>query len=114
MQLKWVKCRGDVWCPFDSLNLGQVTAHGVYVIWHGGAAPNTVYVGQGNVAVRVGAHRSDTKITRHANKGDLFVTWATVPVSHRDGVERFLADTLSPLEGDQHPDVEPVPVNLPE
>ncbi len=90
MQLQWKKCQGDVWCSFNKLDLQQVTEYGVYVIWHSGAAPNVVYVGQGKIAGRIADRRVDPKITRHANKGDLFVTWATVSDYQCDGVERYL------------------------
>ena len=41
------------------------------------------------------------------------VTWAVVPAHQLDGVERYLADTYQPIEGDRFPDVEPLVVNLP-
>ena len=113
MLLQWIKCTGDQWCPFSGLDLAKVTKHGVYVVWHGGPAPHTVYVGQGDVADRIADHRRDQKITRHAQKGGLYVTWASVPVAQRDGIERYLADRFSPLEGDRHPEVAPLAVNSP-
>ena len=116
MQLQWIKCIGDEWCPFGGLDLAKVTEHGVHIVWHGGNAPHaphTVYVGQGDVADRIADHRNDQKITRHAQKGALYVTWASVPVAQRDGIERYLADRYSPLEGDRHPEVAPLAVNSP-
>ena len=113
MQLTWIKCAGNVWCSFDHLNLANVIIDGVYVIWHGGKFSHTVYVGQGNVADRISDHRNDWKITRHRSKGGLFVTWADVSIFQRDGVERYLANELSPLEGDHHPQAIPLAVNLP-
>jgi hypothetical protein len=41
------------------------------------------------------------------------VTWASVPAHQVDGVERYLADTHQPIEGDRFPDVEPLVVKLP-
>lgn len=50
----------------------------------------------------------------------LFVTWARIHPSERDGVERYLAETLRPLVGTRHPNAAPIyvveppiPVNLP-
>jgi hypothetical protein len=111
--LTWKKCTGGVWCSLLNLDLSTVTEHGVYVIWHGGASPRVVYVGQGDVADRVGKHRRDSTITQHARNGPLVVTWASVLASQRDGVERHLADRYSPLEGEQHPLSVPIAVNGP-
>lgn len=73
----------------------------------------TVYVGQGDVAARLGNHRSDSDITNYRDRGTLYTTWAEVSVRNRDGVERYVADKLEPLVGSRHPDVTPIPVNLP-
>ncbi len=113
MQVQWIKCTGDEWCSLTRLNLDTVSERGVYVIWHGGSNPHVVYVGQGDVSERLGKHRRDQSILRHAQKGGLFVTWASVPFAQRDGVERYLVDKYSPLEGDRHPVVLPVAVNSP-
>lgn len=85
---------------------------GVYVVWHGGPSPATVYVGQGNISERISHHRSSTDILKYSHLG-LFVTWAHVPINLQDGVERFLADQLKPKEGSIHPHAQPVAVNFP-
>ena len=113
MQLHWIKCEGNTWCSLTKVNLSTVTEYGVYIIWHDGEYPNVVYVGQGDVADRIDTHRGDHKITRHDQKGTLFVTWASVSYSQRDGVERYLADKFSPLEGEHHPVATPIEVNSP-
>lgn len=112
-RINWTKCGGGVWCSLARLKLETVHCHGVYVIWHGGQSPHVVYVGQGDVAKRLADHRDDRKITRHSSKGDLFVTWAAVQIADRDGIERYLADKYSPLEGESHPAAVPVAVNSP-
>ena len=113
MQLSWIKCTGGQWCPLVNVNLTDVTAGGVYIIWHTGNPARTVYVGKGDIAERLQAHRGDQAILKHAQNGSLLATWATVAVEHRSGVERYLADLLSPLEGPRHPAVPPIAVNLP-
>lgn len=113
VRLHWMKCTDDKWCLFANLNLEKVGEHGVYMVWHGGDAPHVVYVGKGDVADRISRHRNNQKITRHAAKGSLFVTWASVPAPQRDGVERYLADRYSPLEGEDHPAAAPLAVNRP-
>ena len=114
-RLNWTKCEGQVWCPFLTVNLAHLHFNGrggVYVIWHGGTNPRTVYVGQGNIRDRLTSHRNDPDILQYARHG-LFVTWAEVDVQYRSGIERYLADSLTPLQGAQHPLVEPVPVTFP-
>lgn len=115
MQLNWTRCEGQVWCPFITVNLAHqhfTGREGVYVIWHGGTDPRTVYVGQGNIRERLTSHRDDPNILQYARRG-LFVTWAEVDVRYRSGIERYLADRLMPLHGVQHPQVPPVVVNFP-
>lgn len=115
MQIKWMKCQGEVWCPLSTVNLGHPyfeNVTGVYIIWHGGTSPATVRVGQGTVRDRLTEHRADPQIQAFANLG-LFVTWAVVPGSQLDGVERFLHARLNPKVGERSPDVEPIEVNLP-
>jgi hypothetical protein len=108
----WIKSTANDWLPFETFNLSQVKTNGVYVIWHDGKPPWIVRVGQGDIATRIREHRNDQKILAYRSFG-LYVTWATVPAHQLDGVERYLADKLRPLVGDRHPDVVPVPVNLP-
>ena len=115
MNLQWVKCGldGENWCPFRTVQLEAVSAEGVYVIWHSGPSPNVIYVGQGNIVERIRLHRQDPAILAYEGHGNLLVTWAEVYGHLRDGVERFLANTYSPLVGSKHPDAYPIEVNLP-
>jgi hypothetical protein len=111
----WGKCNGSNWCNFLTLNLDHPLfsgLEGVYVIWHGGPAPGTVYVGQGLIAERLRSHRTDSRILKHAVNG-LFVTWAQVDALSRDGVERFLTEKLGPKEVSRTPEASPINVNLP-
>ena len=114
MQVQWKKCAGNVWCSLERVDLNTVEEHGVYIIWHGGNPPSAVRVGQGDVAERLAKHRLDPSITKHGLVGELFVTWASLPAIHRDGVERFLFDKYRPLEGDRAPLAAPIAVNLPQ
>ncbi len=108
----WNKCEGDTYWPLERLNLENVRAEGVYVIWHGGALPRTVRIGQGIVAERLRAHRFDSEVLAYKN-GGLYVTWAAVAEAQRDGIEKYLADLLHPRVGDAVPDVRPIAVNSP-
>ena len=115
MNVNWIKCEGDKWCPFLTLNLDHAhftNLSGVYVIWHGGPNPHTVYVGKGNIAQRIRSHRNSDDILKFSHFG-LFVIWAQVPLSSQEGVERYLADSLQPKVGENHPRVPPIQVNFP-
>ena len=111
LQVNWTRC-GDDYCPFENVNLSNVTEKGVYVIWYNGRPGKVVRIGQGDISARLNAHRNDPEITQYASHG-LKVTWASVDAAHRDGVERYLADTWHPLVGDAFPDVQPIAVNSP-
>ena len=106
----WVKCSGGVWCELERLNLSTVMGSGVYVIWAGN---RWVYVGQGDIASRLQERRNDGRVSDYRNSGRLMVAWATLPAGQMDGVERYLADTLTPAVGERHPIALPIPVNLP-
>lgn len=108
LALQWIKCTEAKWCPLLTVNLTNVKTFGVYVIWIGGG--NYVRIGQGDIAARLTAHRSDPAITKHSN---LYVTWASVPAAQVDGVERYLYQKCSPLVGERCPDCAPIAVNLP-
>jgi len=116
LSVYWFKCGKAPnvdWCSLENLNLETVTESGVYVIWHQGNPGSVVYIGQGNpISGRLSSHRNDRRILAYKAKG-LRVTWASVPVAQRDGVERCLADTWRPLVGDAHPDARPIEVNSP-
>ena len=113
LQVQWVKCTGDNWCPFKLVDLSGVKTLGVYIIWHEGNPGRVVRVGQGDIAVRIGKHRNDSEITQYEKSGTLRVTWASVPAQYLNGVERYLADTWSPLVGEAFPDAAPNAVNSP-
>ena len=111
MQLSWQNCQGDVWCSFMAVDLSHShfdEMEGVYIIWqHNGPV---VRVGQGIIKDRIADHRTTQAITKYES---LRVTWAPVSTLYRDGVERYLANTLEPKIGDTFPDENPITVNLP-
>ena len=75
--------------------------------------PATIRIGQGEIRARVEEHRRDPAIRVHqTEEGRLFVTWASVPAVHRNGVERFLVNYYKPLVGHAFPNVALVEVNL--
>jgi hypothetical protein len=112
LALNWVKLTTGAWCPFETVNLSNVSTMGVYIIWHAGNPGRVVRVGQGDISYRLTAHRKDKTVLAYGSYG-LLVTWAYVPANQRDGVERYLAETWSPLVGDRFPYVPAIAVNSP-
>jgi hypothetical protein len=112
LPLQWVRLENGGFCPFQTVNLTNVAANGIYIIWHGGQPARVVRVGQGDIADRLNAHRRDPQILAYRAYG-LWVTWAAVSAAQRDGVERYLADQYPPLVGDAFPAVSPIAVNAP-
>ena len=110
--LRWWECEGNVWCSLNHVDISHPAFQvgGVYVIFSDGLHRQVVRIGQGWIADRVSTHRNDAKVQQYAN---LHVTWAEVQPSQRDGVERYLADTLRPAVGEAFPNTNPIPVNLP-
>ena len=112
MELTW---EYDLLGTIDLLDPNE---NGVYVIWNPGAGNfryRALYVGQGDpIRRRLRAHNDDYRILVYGRVDELIVSRAVVNLpSFRDSVERFLADTCQPLVSERHPDVEPMPVNLP-
>ena len=88
---------------------------GVYVIWRGiGIIPKAIYVGEGIIKNRLGAHRRDPRFfSYHSSENPLYVCWASVPRHSMDGVEKYLYEELTPLIGENKSLVKPITVNLP-
>jgi len=110
----WIKCGGD-WCSFTNVDLGHANldnVSGVYIIWQAKTGPNVVRVGQGNIRERLTYQRTNPAVLALANPR-LLVTWAALPASDLDGVERYLSNFYSPATGDRWPEVAPIEVNRP-
>lgn len=114
INVHWFKCGEDGhYYDLEKLDLTSITAKtGVYIIWHVGNPGAVVRIGQGKIADRLDAHRKDRAVLAYRGNG-LRVTWAAVPASQIEGVERYLANLLLPLVGDVLPDVQPLAVNSP-
>lgn len=114
MKVHWFRYGQDgQYFDLEKLDLASITTKtGVYIIWHLGNPSAVVRIGQGNIADRLGAHQKDRAILAYRGIG-LRVTWAAVPASQIDGVERYLANIWPPLVGDVFPNGEPLAVNSP-
>jgi len=116
MNLKWNDCKGDQWCTFLNVDLSHShfdDMEGVYIIWYwDNDEPVTIRIGQGIIKDRLNKHREDPEILEYEEK-NMYVTWARIDMSEQNAVEKYLADTLRPLVGENFPDVYPKEVNLP-
>lgn len=113
LKVNWIKLTTGEWCRLATVDLSNVTAQGVYVIWHEGNPGRVVKIGQGDIKDRLTCHRTDPEIQTYKSSGPLRVTWAAVSAADRDGVELYLAECYPPLVAVRFPDVTAVPVNLP-
>lgn len=115
LNLRWIRYDNGNWCDLLALDTNQEhfnNMEGVYIVWHAGQNPATVYVGQGVVRDRIVKHKQENAVLAYQQYG-LYVTWASVPATYRDGIERYLAEILNPKIGRRYPDVPPIEVNLP-
>ncbi len=112
LTVQWIKSQAGTWLELETFDLKTASGSGVYVIWHEAQPGRVVKVGQGDIRDRLTAHRNDNAILYYRSRGTLRVTWAIVPATQLGGVERYLADSYSPLIGDRFPDVAPIAVNL--
>lgn len=111
MDTVWAKHNG-LFHYLETVDVSTIHVVGVYIIWQT-PSRQVIYVGQGNIAERIPAHRIDPRILQHRGSGALLVAWADVGLNNMNGVERYLADALKPLVGSRHPDVPAIPVDLP-
>ncbi len=115
VHLDWIKCDNGNWCNFFNVNLGHEhfnNMEGVYVIRYSGQNPTTLYVGQGVIKERIAKHREEATFLAYPRES-VYVTWASVPIAYRSGIEQYLAIMLNPKVGERHPDITPIVVNLP-
>lgn len=114
LTVEWVQRKDDHWCRLERLDLDSVDTGGVYMIWHGGDQPRVVRVGQGgDIAQQLQRLKEAPEILAYKNYGELYVTWAAVPASKRDGVVCYLTENWSPLIGKPCPLIFPITVNSP-
>ncbi len=113
-RLLWAKSIDNKWLNLSNLDLTNLHATGVYMIWHGGENPRIVRIGQGNIAARLAAHRLNHQIMRYVESGPMMVTWAEIEdQAMRDGIEAFLAKQFTPLIKDKVPEVRPIQASSP-
>jgi hypothetical protein len=120
LNLAWMKFKAGTdepenWCDPLEVDLTHehfVDLEGVYVVWHHDQNP-VLLVGQGEIRKAIRAMRDNRQLIDIARESKLFVTWADVPSSLRNGVERYLIEMLSPRNYLSMPSADPIEVNLP-
>ena len=113
----WVKSAGGRLHRFvmlDAEKEGLTGIGGIFAIWHGGLRPEWVYIGKsGDLAAAFQELAGNEDIRSYNVRGGLFVSWALIRDEYRNGVLRFLNDSMKPLvPGSDIPgeDVTPIPV----
>jgi hypothetical protein len=109
----WTSGADAGWCSLDAVKPAALRTVGVYMIWYAGTPGRVVAVGQGDVGDRLAAAQRDAAIQTFKERGELLVTWAKVSAMRIDGIERFLAETWTPLIARERPGVAPIEVNSP-
>ncbi len=95
----------------DLKNIG-----GVYVVWHRGEQPAWVYVGQSaSLADTFEELLKNDQVMQFHKRGGLYVTWSQILDQYRDGVTRYLVETLQPVSGNDsyRKNANSIPVMIP-
>ncbi len=113
--VQWGQSTSGGWCQLDAVDLNHpvLNVTGNYLIWFGASGHNVLRAGQGNIGQRLTDHKNNPRIQAYRTRGVLLFTWTTVPNSMLNGIERYLAEYYTPMEGERYPDVMPITVNLP-
>jgi hypothetical protein len=108
MQLTWTKG-----FELDSAKLDTIRTEGVYVVYQAGNPPRSVFVGRGDIAKRLAERKNDKRFDKIRSDGKLLVTYAAVPATDLEGVEKYLARLLVPTVEERRPEVREIAVNTP-
>jgi hypothetical protein len=112
IHIAWAKAKNG-WLPLSLPSPSAIRTVGVYIIWLEGNPSHVVRVGSGNIGECLCCDQNDAEIQAYARHGTLRVTWAAVPASQLQGVQRYLSEYWRPLVEDRYPKVPPIAVNSP-
>ncbi len=97
----WAKTRGGSFHRLlftDVEKLGLSGQSGIIVLWHGGLKPKWIYIDKSkNIAQDLDSYLDDDNIMDFDNRGGVFATWALIRPEFRDGVLKYLLDSMKPL-----------------
>lgn len=117
--ISWVRNRNGNFCKFVTLRADRagIAGGGVFAIWHSGAKPRWVMVGESDdLAKTIGGLSDDTELLQYNASGGLFISWALIKPEYRAGIVKYLRESMKPLiERGQPIDdkIEPIPVLAP-
>ena len=112
--VEWALKDDGTWFNLDEVDFAHgyfFGLSGIYMIWN--SAGRCIRVGQGTIAERLGAHRSDAEIRATSLFKPLFATWAPLPKALRDGVEKYLETRFKPATGARGLEGDAIVVNDP-
>ncbi|MBM2813410.1 MAG: hypothetical protein HW421_172 [Ignavibacteria bacterium] len=116
MEVDWYKCKGDVWCELDKIDLEHKYLkglEGVYIIWSQPEGKrNILKVSFGSIRTELKRDKEDLSLMAFSNYG-IFVTWADVSSFKRKGVASYLIDQLKPKFVEKNVQASHIDVNLP-
>ncbi len=117
--IAWVRNRNGNFSKLVTLDAARagVTGGGVFVIWHSGAKPKWVMVGESdNLAQTIDGLRDDMELLEYDARGGLFIAWALIKPEYRPGIVKYLRKSMKPLLERGAPideKVAPIPVIAP-
>jgi type II secretory ATPase GspE/PulE/Tfp pilus assembly ATPase PilB-like protein len=115
LNVYWNRAQDDSWAEFFAVDLDDPHfdgLEGVFVVWQGGSQPAAIKVGSGSLSRELKALRADPAMALFRGK-PLFVAWAKVEKVVRDGVTRYLFETLKPRAATAVGSAAAISVNLP-
>lgn len=116
MELDWYKCKGEIWCELNKLDITHRYIKGligVYIIWYEMPEKIIVKTGCGNISEELSKNKTDLAIQAFA-KYKPKVTWAEVGKKEIEMVCAYINNFLKPKISQDNLDLsKTVEVNLP-
>ena len=113
--ISWVRNRNGNFYKFVTLRADRagIAGGGVFAIWHSGAKPRWVMVGESDDLPAKTIGGLTTIWSFNTTPAAATLSWALIPSAYRAGIVKYLQETMKPLiERGQPIDdkVEPIPV----
>ncbi len=116
MEIDWYKCKGDIWCELNKLDIDHKYVKGitgVYILWYEVQKIEFVKIGHGKIRDELLNERKELAIQAFA-KYKVKVTWAEVSKSKMGQVHAYLEDILKPtISSDNIDKTKKIEVDLP-
>lgn len=115
MTVRWLKCKGNVWCDLFKLDLSNEYVkqlEGIYVVWTGDLPKKVLRVGSGYISRELFKIRNELSFQAFKHLG-LNVSWAQLSALQRKGALVYLYEELLPSMQKDIPSGIPFKINLP-